>query len=157
MATKHSNQERTTSMAQKTKPATTFTADVNKAALAKYAMQDRADFHDVDRGFIAGFGDRLVSDDGKLIYDGELLAYIADDARPRTGQPEPVAPVPTHRASRAVRGRPRPLPGATQRRSDHCRRSGWPRDHRHEHQRPAGRAGLELFRREMTTTSPSSR
>jgi hypothetical protein len=50
MATKHSNQERTTSMAQKTKPATTFTADVNKAALAKYAMQDRADFHDVDRG-----------------------------------------------------------------------------------------------------------
>ena len=80
MATKHSNQERTTSMAQKTKPATTFTADVNKAALAKYAMQDRADFHDVDRGFIAGFGDRLVSDDGKLIYDGELLAYIADDA-----------------------------------------------------------------------------
>ena len=64
MATKHSNQKRTTPMAQKMKPATTFTADVNKAALAKYAMQDWADFHDVDRGFIAGFGDRLVSDDG---------------------------------------------------------------------------------------------
>ncbi|MBB3979406.1 alkyl sulfatase BDS1-like metallo-beta-lactamase superfamily hydrolase [Rhizobium azooxidifex] len=80
MATKHSSQEGTTPMAQNPKPATTFTADVNKAALAKYAMQDRADFHDVDRGFIAGFGDRLVSDDGTLIYDGTPLAYIADDA-----------------------------------------------------------------------------
>ena len=45
-------------------------------------MEDTVDFHDVDRGFIAGFGDRLVSDDGKLIYDGKLLAYIADDGLP---------------------------------------------------------------------------
>ena len=128
-------------MAHKMKPATTFTADVNKAALAKYAMQDRADFHDVDRGFIAGFGDRLVSDDGKLIYDGVPLAYIADDAP----APDSVNPS-LWRQSQLIKRAglyevvARPLPGAAQRRSDHRRRSGWPRDHRHEHQRAAGQS-----------------
>ena len=84
MATKHSNQERTTSMAQKTKPATTFTAEVNKAALAKYAMEDGADFDDVDRGLIAGFGDRLVSDDGKLLSTVNCSRTSPTTPRPRT-------------------------------------------------------------------------
>jgi alkyl sulfatase BDS1-like metallo-beta-lactamase superfamily hydrolase len=39
-----------------TKPATDFTTAVNEAALAKYAMDDRDDFYDVDRGFIARVG-----------------------------------------------------------------------------------------------------
>ena len=62
------------------KPATTFTAEVNRAAVARYPMHDRADFDDVDRGFIAGWGDRLHSDEGRLIFDNEPLAYITDDA-----------------------------------------------------------------------------
>jgi alkyl sulfatase BDS1-like metallo-beta-lactamase superfamily hydrolase len=62
------------------KPATAITAEVNRAAMARYPMHDRADFEDVDRGFIAGFPDRLYSDDGRLIYDIEPFAYITDDA-----------------------------------------------------------------------------
>jgi hypothetical protein len=31
------------------KPATRFTAEVNRAAVARYAMDDRADFGDVER------------------------------------------------------------------------------------------------------------
>jgi alkyl sulfatase BDS1-like metallo-beta-lactamase superfamily hydrolase len=38
-------------MAEGMKPATGFTADVNRAAVARYAMDDRADFGDADRGF----------------------------------------------------------------------------------------------------------
>lgn len=63
----------------RTKPATDFTAAVNEAALAKYAMDDRDDFHDVERGFIAGWDERLYSDDGMLIFDGDPLGYINDD------------------------------------------------------------------------------
>ncbi|WP_216911572.1 alkyl/aryl-sulfatase [Nocardia noduli] len=66
-------------MADSTKPATEFTADVNAAAVAKYAMDDRADFYDVDRGFIAEFPPQLYSDDGLLIRDTSLLDYISDD------------------------------------------------------------------------------
>ncbi|MFD0561756.1 hypothetical protein ACFQ2M_06720 [Kitasatospora saccharophila] len=46
------------------KQASSFTAEVNRAAVARYAMGDRADFADVDRGFIAGFPDELRSDEG---------------------------------------------------------------------------------------------
>ncbi|MGW5575788.1 alkyl/aryl-sulfatase [Nocardia thailandica] len=61
------------------KPATSFTADVNAAAVAHYAMDDRADFNSVDRGFLAGFPDELYNDEGKLIRDARLLDYITDE------------------------------------------------------------------------------
>ena len=66
------------------RPATAFTAKVNRAARDRYAMQDVADFDDVDRGLIVGFADGWHSDDGKLLVDGAQLAYIADDTRHRT-------------------------------------------------------------------------
>lgn len=62
------------------KPATAFTAEANRAALAKYAMDDRADFEDVERGFVAGWDeDPLRNADGAVIRDGRLLDYVADD------------------------------------------------------------------------------
>ena len=65
-----------------TKPATDVTAAVNEAAVGKYAMDDRDDFHDVERGFIAGWGEKLYSDDGLLIFDGEALS-TSTTTRPR--------------------------------------------------------------------------
>jgi alkyl sulfatase BDS1-like metallo-beta-lactamase superfamily hydrolase len=62
------------------KPATSFTAEVNRAALDRYAMDDVADFDDVDRGLIVGFENGWRADDGKLLVDGDQLAYVADDA-----------------------------------------------------------------------------
>ncbi len=63
------------------KPATGFTAGVNRAAAARYAMDDRADFGDADRGFIADFeGGQLRNEAGELVYDAHLLDYITDDA-----------------------------------------------------------------------------
>jgi alkyl sulfatase BDS1-like metallo-beta-lactamase superfamily hydrolase len=62
------------------KPATSATSEVNRAALAQYAMDDLADFTDVGRGFIAGFPVKLHNDTGLLIRDHAELDYIADDA-----------------------------------------------------------------------------
>ncbi|MET8650424.1 alkyl/aryl-sulfatase [Nocardia aurea] len=67
-------------MSVEPRPATALTAEVNRGALARYAMHDRADFTDVDRGFLAGWeGDKVYNDDGDLIHDGSPLTYIADD------------------------------------------------------------------------------
>ncbi|MCX5388811.1 alkyl/aryl-sulfatase [Streptomyces sp. NBC_00094] len=60
--------------------ASSFTAAINKAALESYAMEDRADFADVDRGFVAGFPEKLYSDEGDLLRDGRILDYVTDDA-----------------------------------------------------------------------------
>jgi alkyl sulfatase BDS1-like metallo-beta-lactamase superfamily hydrolase len=66
-----------------TKPASDVTAWANRVAADRYAMDDRADFGDIDRGFIAGFDDdRIVAEDGAVVYDGHLLDYITDDAPP---------------------------------------------------------------------------
>ena len=46
-------------------------------------MEDVADFDDVDRGLIVGFEDGWRNDDGKLLVDGDQLAYVADDAAAR--------------------------------------------------------------------------
>ncbi|MEV6104027.1 alkyl sulfatase dimerization domain-containing protein [Streptomyces sp. NPDC051940] len=61
------------------KKATPFTAEINKAAAARYAMEDRADFADIDRGLITRLPDKMHNKDGDLIRDGELLAYITDE------------------------------------------------------------------------------
>ena len=62
------------------RPATSATSEVNRAALARYAMDDLADFIDVGRGFIAGFPVKLHNDTGLLIRDHAELDYITDDA-----------------------------------------------------------------------------
>ncbi|MEU2678216.1 alkyl sulfatase dimerization domain-containing protein [Streptomyces sp. NPDC007107] len=60
--------------------ASRFTAEINRAARARYAMEDRADFADADRGLLASFPDKLYSEEGDLLRDGRMLDYIADDA-----------------------------------------------------------------------------
>ncbi|WP_327709850.1 MBL fold metallo-hydrolase [Streptomyces sp. NBC_00464] len=60
--------------------ASEFTAEVNREAVARYAMADRADFADVDRGFLAGFPEKLYSEEGDLLRDGRMLDYVTDDA-----------------------------------------------------------------------------
>ena len=61
--------------------ATTTTATANHAAVARYDMDDRRDFADADRGFIAGFpGGKVVGADGHVIFDEHDYGYIADDA-----------------------------------------------------------------------------
>lgn len=62
------------------KPATTFTSATNKAAVAKYAMGDRDDFTDADRGLIAALPEVVHNDKGEQIRDGRMVAYITDDA-----------------------------------------------------------------------------
>jgi alkyl sulfatase BDS1-like metallo-beta-lactamase superfamily hydrolase len=52
----------------------------NLAALARHAMDDRADVLDVDRGLFAAFEDRRVTDDqGAVVHDGRPLDHIGDD------------------------------------------------------------------------------
>jgi alkyl sulfatase BDS1-like metallo-beta-lactamase superfamily hydrolase len=62
------------------KPASSDTSEVNRVALAQYAMDDLDDFTDVGRGFIAGFPVKLHNDTGLLIRDHAELDYITDDA-----------------------------------------------------------------------------
>ncbi|MEU6586905.1 alkyl sulfatase dimerization domain-containing protein [Nocardia sp. NPDC046763] len=63
------------------KPATEITAAANRAAAEYFPWQDRADYVDVDRGFIAGFADGLLRDsEGRIQYDQRPLDYITDDA-----------------------------------------------------------------------------
>jgi alkyl sulfatase BDS1-like metallo-beta-lactamase superfamily hydrolase len=43
-------------------------------------MEDRQDFADADRGFIAGFPGQVLGPDGKVIFDLADYEYLADDA-----------------------------------------------------------------------------
>lgn len=70
------------------KPATPDTASVNRAALSRYAMDDRQDFTDSDRGFIAPFPDKLYDTNGRVIFDASRFDYLADD----TPAPDSVNP-----------------------------------------------------------------
>ncbi len=62
------------------KDATSVTAEINRAAVAKYAMNDRADFTDAERGLIAELPEKMYTKDGQLMRDGSLTSYITDDA-----------------------------------------------------------------------------
>jgi len=62
------------------KDATAATAAANRDAMALYAMDDRRDFADADRGFIAGFPGKVLGKDGRVIFDLGDYEYIADDA-----------------------------------------------------------------------------
>ncbi|MGW0937683.1 alkyl/aryl-sulfatase [Streptomyces sp. NPDC002666] len=62
------------------KGASPTTAAANKAAVAGYDMDDRQDFADRDRGFIAPLPDKLYATDGRVIFDAARYDYLADDA-----------------------------------------------------------------------------
>jgi alkyl sulfatase BDS1-like metallo-beta-lactamase superfamily hydrolase len=64
------------------KAATGFTSAVNRDAVSRYAMDDRADFADIDRGLVAALDQQVFNDRGELIRDGTLVSYITDDAPP---------------------------------------------------------------------------
>jgi len=68
-------------MSYRPKPATDATATVNREAVALYAMEDRRDFADADRGFIAPFPGPIRAADGRVIFDIGDFDYITDDAR----------------------------------------------------------------------------
>ncbi|MER5948472.1 alkyl sulfatase dimerization domain-containing protein [Streptomyces sp. NPDC001904] len=67
-------------MAYEPKPASEHTTSVNRAAAGRYALDDRQDFADVDRGFMAAFEGVLRNDDGEVVFDGPALDYVTDDA-----------------------------------------------------------------------------
>ncbi|MFI9743019.1 hypothetical protein [Streptomyces sp. NPDC052494] len=48
-------------MADSSKPASAATAAANREALSRYAMEDRQDFADRDRGFLAPLPDKLYA------------------------------------------------------------------------------------------------
>jgi alkyl sulfatase BDS1-like metallo-beta-lactamase superfamily hydrolase len=62
------------------KDATPATVKANQDAVARYAMEDRQDFTDADRGFIAGFPGQVLGPDGQ-VFDLADYEYLADDAR----------------------------------------------------------------------------
>lgn len=64
------------------KPATAATRAANHAAVDRYAMDDRRDFADADRGFIAPFAEPILTDDGRVVFDPHDVAWIADDVPP---------------------------------------------------------------------------
>ncbi|MFC8732881.1 alkyl/aryl-sulfatase [Luteimicrobium sp. NPDC057192] len=68
-------------MTYEPKGATAVTAAENRDAVARYAMDDRQDFPDAERGFIAPIpGDVLRGDDGHTIVDLHAFDQFPDDA-----------------------------------------------------------------------------
>ncbi|MFI9207852.1 MBL fold metallo-hydrolase [Streptomyces sp. NPDC053253] len=65
-------------MADSSKPASATTAAANREALSRYAMEDRQDFADRDRGFLAPLPDKLYAGDGRVIFDAARFDYIGD-------------------------------------------------------------------------------
>ena len=61
-------------------PATSFTAEVNRDARDRYAMEDVADFDDVNRGLIIGFADGWRSVARLLLQPGSATEIIASGA-----------------------------------------------------------------------------
>ncbi|WP_370617720.1 alkyl/aryl-sulfatase [Mumia qirimensis] len=66
-------------MSNESKGATTATATANREAGAHYAMEDRQDFADADRGLIAPLPGPVLGSDGHTIFDPHAFDYLADD------------------------------------------------------------------------------
>jgi alkyl sulfatase BDS1-like metallo-beta-lactamase superfamily hydrolase len=62
------------------KDATAATAATNREAVARYSMEDRQDFADADRGFIAGFPGPVSGADGSVVFDPRRLDFVSDEA-----------------------------------------------------------------------------
>ena len=69
-----------TQQPQQPKPASPSTAATNRRAARRHPMRERADFTDVNRGFIADLPEVLVDAHGHVVRDGRMLDYITDDA-----------------------------------------------------------------------------
>ncbi|MDJ0439483.1 alkyl/aryl-sulfatase [Rhodococcus qingshengii] len=75
-------------MCQTPKDATPATVTANREAVARYAMDDRQDFADADRGLIAPLPGKVVADDGHTVFDPDAMEYLGDDvAAPETVNP----------------------------------------------------------------------
>lgn len=74
-------------MTRTPKGATPATAAANREAVARYDMDDRQDFTDSDRGFIAPFPDKLYAADGRVIFDTARFDYLDDAPAPDTVHP----------------------------------------------------------------------
>ncbi|XZF76996.1 alkyl/aryl-sulfatase [Bacillus sp. AL-1R] len=69
------------------KPATSFTKDVNLSVYDTLNFNDRQDFIDANRGFIAPLEAKIIKDDsGEVVWDIEQLNYLNDSA-PETVNP----------------------------------------------------------------------
>ncbi len=69
------------------KEPTRATVEANKAAEVRYALDDRDDFHDVDRGLIVEI-DKTLNEAGEVVFDLQDVDFIADDtARPGSVNP----------------------------------------------------------------------
>ncbi|WP_426595610.1 alkyl/aryl-sulfatase [Cellulomonas sp. McL0617] len=66
-------------MATPPKGPTPATIEANRAAVSLYAMEDRQDFADADRGFMAPVPGPTRGADGHVIFDPAWLDYIHDD------------------------------------------------------------------------------
>jgi alkyl sulfatase BDS1-like metallo-beta-lactamase superfamily hydrolase len=60
---------------------TPVTVTTNREAVALYDMDDREDFADAQRGFIAGFPGPLLGPDGRVLFDIADFAWIEDETR----------------------------------------------------------------------------
>ncbi|MEN0135098.1 MAG: alkyl sulfatase dimerization domain-containing protein [Rhodococcus sp. (in: high G+C Gram-positive bacteria)] len=67
-------------MCQHPKDATPFTADINRAAVPRYDLDNREDFVDARRGLIAELPGNVTGADGNVIFDPHAFDYITDDA-----------------------------------------------------------------------------
>lgn len=74
-------------MARPTKDPTPFTTAANKAAIAKFAMNDREDYALADRGLIVE-APIVLNSEGVAVFDPARTAFISDD----TDRPDSVNP-----------------------------------------------------------------
>jgi alkyl sulfatase BDS1-like metallo-beta-lactamase superfamily hydrolase len=67
-------------MAYTPKSASAASTSANRAATARYAMDDRADFELADRGLIAPLPGPVHAEDGRVLFDPAVYDYLAEDA-----------------------------------------------------------------------------
>ena len=68
-------------MSSTSSAASSATAAANREAAARYAMDDRRDFADADRGFIAAIPDgQVLRADGSVMFDLAQYGFLSDDA-----------------------------------------------------------------------------
>ncbi len=77
-------------MTTRPKDASPATVEANRAAVAKYAMDDVQDFEDATKGRIADFDEPVRGEDGHTIFDQHDFDWIEDD--PHAPAPDTVEP-----------------------------------------------------------------
>ncbi|MEW2522069.1 alkyl/aryl-sulfatase [Actinacidiphila alni] len=67
-------------MGQGPKQPSAATVEANRAAAARYALDDRTDFADADRDLIAPLPGRVLREDGLVLFDPRDFEFLAEDA-----------------------------------------------------------------------------